>query len=642
MSETPLGHGTVLGGRYRLDVLLSENAGARFWRGTDTVLGRSVAVNTVPATDPRSGDVVDAARASATVNDAHLLHVLDCTTDDDLTWVVNEWGEGVSLDVMLQQHPLPAGRAAWLAREVASTIAAAHAVGVAHGRLAPEAVLVTRTGAVKLIGMAISAAIEGSDHGRRAATAQGYGELGPLEADVIDLAGILYAALTGRWPGLSPSDVPAAPSDQRGPLRPRQVRAGVPRMLDAICERVLRKEAHEHLLPIETAHEVHAALSDEVGDPVRSAPVSVASLYVEPSASVEVSPSLAAGTGSGGTVLDGEPGSSAALAPDDVEPTATVPVGDPGAARAVRGADQGADLGEVEMTQVAAPPVWDDTDDHPPLEGAAAPVEEAAAVHAEVPAPIPPFEEGPERPLFASTERRPPVLAPPSAAWPEESPARHHGRVDHRSRTRRRRRRRALLLASLAVLLTAAIVAAAFAVLDHRHHTDQTATTGGTHHHGGASQPSGARINPVSVRDFDPQGDPPSENPDEVPLATDRSRTTGWQTSTYRGSAALGGIKTGVGLLLDLGADRSVATVRLVLTGSPTSVSLYGTPPGTTTPPSDLTGTTELTHGVAHGTTIVLHAPGNTHARYLVIWLTRLPAVSGGYRGQIDDITVTS
>ena len=87
---------------------------------------------------------------------------------------------------------------------------------------------------------------------------------------MINLAGILYAALTGRWPGVARSAVPTAPRESRRPLRPRQVRAGVPRTLDAICERVLHKEASQHAMPIETAHEIAAALADYVGDPALS------------------------------------------------------------------------------------------------------------------------------------------------------------------------------------------------------------------------------------------------------------------------------------------------------------------------------------------------------------------------------------
>ena len=246
VTAPPMGPGTVLDGRYRLDVLLADHDGARFWRATDTVLVRSVAVHAISSADPRSRDVLEAARISATVADPHFLRVLDCADDGDRTWVINEWGQGTSLDLMLQHRPLPASRAAWLTREVAEAIASAHAQGVHHGRLNPEAVLVTEAGAVKVIGSVITKAFEGP-----APVDPLYGVLDDREGDVINLAGILYAAPVARWPGVAPSTVPVAPREGRRPLRPRQVRAGIPRTLDAICERVLHKEASRHALPIE-------------------------------------------------------------------------------------------------------------------------------------------------------------------------------------------------------------------------------------------------------------------------------------------------------------------------------------------------------------------------------------------------------
>jgi hypothetical protein len=114
-----IGPGTVLADRYRLEDLLTESEGARFWRATDTVLARSVAIHAVSSEDPRAAALLEAARVSATVTDAHLLRVLDCDESGGITWVVNEWGDGVSLDLMLQQDTLPPSRAAWLAREVA-------------------------------------------------------------------------------------------------------------------------------------------------------------------------------------------------------------------------------------------------------------------------------------------------------------------------------------------------------------------------------------------------------------------------------------------------------------------------------------------------------------------------------------------
>ena len=65
MTTGPIGPGTVIAGRYRLDDLITESAGARFWRATDTVLARSVAIHAVPSSDPRAPGLLAAARVSA-------------------------------------------------------------------------------------------------------------------------------------------------------------------------------------------------------------------------------------------------------------------------------------------------------------------------------------------------------------------------------------------------------------------------------------------------------------------------------------------------------------------------------------------------------------------------------------------------
>ena len=319
MTTGSIGPGTVLADRYRLDDLLTESAGARFWRATDTILARSVAIHAVPSDDPRAPHLLEAARVSATVTDPHLLRVLDCDDRDGITWVVHEWGDGISLDLMLQRGTLPAARAAWLTREVAEAIAAGHAQGVAHGRLNPEAVLVTHAGAVKLIGYVVDAALEVSQPQDPL-----YGELDDREADVINLAGILYAALTGRWPGVARSAVPKAPRESRRPLRPRQVRAGVPRTLDAICERVLHKEASQHTMPIETAHEIAAALADYVGDPALTAPLTAAGMHAEPELEPVLEPDPDATQQAFGPALDPEATQRVAAPQSDPEATQQV------------------------------------------------------------------------------------------------------------------------------------------------------------------------------------------------------------------------------------------------------------------------------------------------------------------------------
>src|SRR4051812_444154 len=542
----PIGPGTVLADRYRLDDLLTESEGARFWRATDTILARSVAVHAVPSDDERASGLLEAARVSATVTDPHLLRVLDCDDESGITWVVNEWGDGVSLDLMLQQGTLPPSRAAWLTREVADAIAAGHAQGIAHGRLNPEAVLVTHAGAVKLIGYVVDASLQ---RGRPPDPL--YGELDEREADVINLAGVLYAGLTGRWPGVAPSAVPKAPREGRRPLRPRQVRAGVPRTLDVICERVLHKEASQHAMPIETAQEIAAALADFLGDSGMAAPLDLAGMHSEPTISIHRD-ALATGVAD----LQAEALAGGAIEPDEAAGATQQTA--PAAA-----AEQPAE--DPEDTQIYQE-VRQGPDTMTPLQ---APNEPAA--------PPPPFEDPPERPLFASTERRVPAAARAAEAAREASrPAgatatATRGGVDstsggtndtgtgfwpftdedeakndvHTGREGRGWLRTAIVVGVLIVVVVAMAIAFNRGREDGGTPKDSTGPPSQS-----AAAATGAPIKITGVRDFDPDGDPPEENPDTARLAIDGDPASAWTTVTYRGNPALGGLKPGVGLLL--------------------------------------------------------------------------------------------
>ena len=76
----------------------------------------------------------------------------------------------------------------------------------------------------------------------------------------------------------------------------------------------------------------------------------------------------------------------------------------------------------------------------------------------------------------------------------------------------------------------------------------------------------------VAVSDYDPDGDQ-HENPSTVINAYDQDPVTAWMTSTYN-SAAFGGLKPGVGLLVDFGQPVTVARVGLGLTAAGADVEL--------------------------------------------------------------------
>ena len=215
----------------------------RFWRATDLTLARNVAIHVVSADDPRAGALLTAARTSATVSDGHLLRVLDAVEEGDLVHVVHEWGSGVSLDRMLAEETLEPRRAAWLVREVAEAITVAHRHGIAHGRLLPENVMVTDAGSVQAASASSST---------RCCTVVSTGRTDTLpaptehESDVLNLGALLYASLTGKWPGFPESVLPDAPFDHDRVYRPRRSGAGVPKALDALCDEILNGDPHDH------------------------------------------------------------------------------------------------------------------------------------------------------------------------------------------------------------------------------------------------------------------------------------------------------------------------------------------------------------------------------------------------------------
>lgn len=318
------------------------------WRATDLTLARNVAVHLIPSGDPRSTAALTAARTSATVSDSRILRVLDALDEGDHVSIVHEWGSGLSLERLVADEPLAARRAAWLVREVAEAISVAHRHGVAHGRLLPENVMVNDAGSVKLAGFVVDGVLLGrsrpraEDDGRRPTVPP----LSEHESDVRNLGALLYAALTGKWPGSPDSVLPAAPAAERGLVcRPRQVRSGVPRGLDTICDRLLNGPAHGGRA-VESAAEVSEALSVWLGEPVPGTAVTSPAVLLggedlhpwdalgaDPEETQAWSPSLESTGGSGGPRSSGRSSGRSPDSPDrprepgtrQVKPVVTAP-----------------------------------------------------------------------------------------------------------------------------------------------------------------------------------------------------------------------------------------------------------------------------------------------------------------------------
>jgi hypothetical protein len=264
--------GTRLAGRYRLVDQVSEGAGWTYWKATDETLARSVTVLTFATGFPRVTETVTAARAASRVGDPRFSQVFDVEDAGDLAYVVLEWVVGESLLDMLSEGLLDPPRAAALIAEAARAIAAAHEVGLAHLRLDPACLHWTPGGGVKIAGLCIDAALAGP--------AADDGDGGPELIDTRDLARLLYAALTGYWPGhlasagSAPGLLPLAPENDGIPCTPRQVSADVPTGIDDVTCRALFQRPNRHGPALSTA----AMFADALLEAAPPLPVSPAAL----------------------------------------------------------------------------------------------------------------------------------------------------------------------------------------------------------------------------------------------------------------------------------------------------------------------------------------------------------------------------
>lgn len=642
--------GEVLASRYRLDDLLAESEGGRFWRAHDSVLHRHVAVHLIPRDDPRAEGLLAAARDVAPHLDPRLLRVLDAERLEDLCLVVNEWGQGTSLDVMLANDgPLPPRRAAWIVSEVADSLALAHDAGLAHGRLVPENVLVDHHGQVRIIGFGVDAALHGLPPGRRS-------------ADLVDVAALLYAALTGKWAGVSSSQLPAAPTDHGAVLRPRRVRAGIPRALDALCDQVINsgRSADADI----SAAVIAEMLRDYVGDasgmresaqdhstiPPWAPPVPVhlpdheADDVTDPSARRPDGPGPGEATRAVPPVS--EPTRVVPVVPVDATDHATDHVADPDDDD-TGGTPHAPAPGPVDQPTQAGMPVFDDERDEIGW----------VAARSDPPPPPPPFEDRPAKPLFApeppegQPARRPREgfsTASSSGYWPWEGTSGGHPTGSHTgSHTGAgssplydtgtgeddvpgRSWIRLALLIGLCLLVALAALAAY--QIGRGDGDEPAAETPG-------SPVTTAPPTPfpdVTGRDFDPQGtDGQVENSDLVPLALDGNVATSWNTSSYNQQLGPGGLKTGVGLVLDLGRTRGVRQVDVATLGGPTSLAIYVTGQA----PSGVADLTPV--GTATGSgTLTVELDEAVSGRFVTVWLTALPQLDGTFRGTIADVVV--
>ncbi|MCW3843708.1 serine/threonine-protein kinase [Micromonospora yasonensis] len=248
--------------RYELTYPLGHGGMGEVWAGFDEKLDRPVAIKflrklTIPEheRDTAVERFMREARVTARLDHRGVPSVHDVGHHGDDLYIVMQLVPGVLLsDLIAERDWLAVPWAAAIGAQICSVLAVAHAASLVHRDLKPQNVMVTPTGAVKVLDFGV-AALLGADVPRLTATSHTLGTptymapeqalnsaVGP-RADLYALGCVLFELLTGNPPYQADNPLGMLHRHMNDPIPSiAEHRAGVPDGLVQLVFRLLAKD----------------------------------------------------------------------------------------------------------------------------------------------------------------------------------------------------------------------------------------------------------------------------------------------------------------------------------------------------------------------------------------------------------------
>jgi serine/threonine protein kinase/Tfp pilus assembly protein PilF len=224
------------------------------------------------------------AEAVAHLQHPHIVQIYETGQHNGLPFMALEFVEAGSLARKIKDAPLAAAEAARVVEQLARGMAYAHSRGIVHRDLKPENVLLAGDGTPKVTDFGLAKRVDGGSDLTQTGAIMGTPSymapeqarggskaVGPA-ADVYALGAILYQLLTGRPPFQAPTAHETVfQVIMEDPVPPRQLNARLPRDLETICLKCLRKEVGKRYpSALALADDLHRFLASE---PIQARPV---------------------------------------------------------------------------------------------------------------------------------------------------------------------------------------------------------------------------------------------------------------------------------------------------------------------------------------------------------------------------------
>jgi len=258
----------VLAGRYQVGELIGRGGMAEVHIGHDNRLGRTVAIKILRSDLARDPTFLARfrreAQAAASLNHPAIVAVYDTGEDvhADATgnsvhvpFIVMEYVEGHTVrDILRDGQAVPIDEAVEITAGVLAALEYSHHAGIVHRDIKPANVMITPTGAVKVMDFGIARAMADSAATMTQTQAvigtaqylspeQARGETVDARSDLYSTGCLLYELLTGRPPFIGDSPVAVAYQHVReAPATPSAVAPDVPEVLDRITLKALAKD----------------------------------------------------------------------------------------------------------------------------------------------------------------------------------------------------------------------------------------------------------------------------------------------------------------------------------------------------------------------------------------------------------------